>query len=72
MSGGNHNSKRYMNLDVNCGTIYNSQHMEVTKVSINRGIDKDVSLSLSLTHTHTHTHTLEYSSAMKNNEIIPL
>jgi len=23
-------------------------------------------------HTHTHTHTMEYSSAIKNNEIMPL
>ena len=26
----NHNSKRYMHLNVYCGTIYNSQDMEVT------------------------------------------
>ena len=24
------------------------------------------------THTHTHTHTLEYYSAIKKNEILPL
>ena len=24
------------------------------------------------THTHTHTHTMEYYSAIKNNEILPL
>ena len=24
------------------------------------------------THTHTHTHTMEYYSAIKNNEMMPL
>ena len=35
-------SKRYMHSSVNGSTIYNSRNMEVTKMSINRGIDKDM------------------------------
>ena len=39
--GENHNFKRYLNLSVHCSTIYNSQDMEATKMSINGGMDKD-------------------------------
>ena len=38
----NHNSKRYMHPNVHCNTIYNSQDIEATRMSINRGMDKDV------------------------------
>ena len=38
----NHNSKRYMHPNVHCSTIYNSQDMEATWMSIKRGMDKDV------------------------------
>ena len=37
----NCNSKRYMLPNVHCNTIYNSQYMEATCMSINRGMDKD-------------------------------
>ena len=37
----NHNSRRYMHPNMHCGTIYNSQDMEATKMSINRGIKKE-------------------------------
>ena len=38
----NHNSKRYIHPNVDCSTIYNSQDKEVTYMSINWGMDKDV------------------------------
>ncbi|CAI9162879.1 unnamed protein product [Rangifer tarandus platyrhynchus] len=38
----NCNSKRYMLPSVHCNTIYNSQHMEATCMSVNRGMDKEV------------------------------
>ena len=34
--------KRYMYSSVHCSTIYNSQDMEATQMSINRWMDKDV------------------------------
>ena len=40
--GENHNLKRHMHPSVHCSTIYNSQDMEVTKMPINREVDKDV------------------------------
>ena len=36
-----HNSKRYMHPNVHCNTIYNSQDMEATKMSTDRGVDKE-------------------------------
>ena len=39
--GENHNSKRYMHPKIHHNTIYNSQDMEATKMSINRGMDKE-------------------------------
>ena len=53
----NHNSKRVMYHNVHCITIYNSQDMEATKVSINRWIKM------------RHIYTMEYYSAIKINEI---
>ena len=38
----NTNLKRYMHLSVYWSIIYNSQDMEVTQVSIERWMDKDV------------------------------
>ena len=38
----NHNSKRYMQPNVHHGTIYSSQDMETTYISINRWINKDM------------------------------
>ena len=35
------NSKTCMHPSVCCSTIYNSQNMEATKMSISRGVDKD-------------------------------
>ena len=37
----NCDSKRYMLPNVHCNTIYNSQYMAATCMSINRGMDKD-------------------------------
>ena len=37
----NHNSKRYRHPNIHCSTIYNSQDMEATKMSINRGMNKE-------------------------------
>ena len=50
----NTNSKRYIHPNVHCSTIFNSQDMETTYVSINRWIKKK-----GYTHmrAHTHTHT---------------
>ena len=42
MSGENHNLKRFKHLNVHCSIIYNSQDMEETWMSINRGINKEV------------------------------
>ena len=44
--------------NVHCSSIYNSQDMEATKVSIDRWIKK-----------MWYIHTLEYYSAIKRNEI---
>ena len=38
----NHNSKRYMHPSVHCSTLYNSQDLEATQMSIDRGMDKGV------------------------------
>ena len=37
----NCHSKRYMHPNVHCSTIYNSHHMEVTKKSTDRVMDKE-------------------------------
>ena len=37
----NHDSKRYTYPSVYCSTIYNSQDMETTQMSINRRMDKE-------------------------------
>ena len=37
----NHNSKSYMHPSVECSTIYNSQDMEATYMSTDRGMDKE-------------------------------
>ena len=64
--------KRQVHPNVHSSTIYNSQHMEATQVSISRGMDQeDVVYARACTHTHTHTHTMEYYSAIKKNEILP-
>ena len=36
-----HNSKRYMTPNVLCSTTYNSQDMEVTRMFIDRGMNKE-------------------------------
>ena len=33
--------KRYMHPIIYCSTVYNSQEMEATQMSINKGMDKD-------------------------------
>ena len=34
-------AERYMHPDIHCSTIYNSQDMEKTQMSIKRGMDKE-------------------------------
>ena len=51
--------KRHMHPNVHCGTIYNSQDMEATLMSINRGMDKEDVVN----------NTMGYYSAVKKNEI---
>ena len=41
ISGGKHGLKGYMHLNVFCSTVYNSQDMETTEISINRWMDKE-------------------------------
>ena len=41
-SGEKHNLKRSMHPDIHCSTVYSSQDMEATQMSIDRGMDKDV------------------------------
>ena len=55
-----------MHPNVYCSPIYNSQDMEATKLSTNRGMDKeDVCLCIYMLHT------MEYSSAIKKNKTVP-
>ena len=54
----NYNLKRYMHPSVHCITIYNSQDMEATSVSIDRWMDKEDIIS---------KHKMKYYSAVKNN-----
>ena len=62
-----------MHCNVHCSTVYNSQDTETTEMSTDRGMQKeDVVCVCVYTHTHTHTHTLEYYSAIKKNETMPL
>ena len=49
-----------MHHKVHCSTIYNSQDMEATQMSINRGMGKE---------DVVHIYTMEYYSAIKRNEI---
>ena len=41
LSGQNFHSKRYMHPYIHCNTIHNSQDMETTQMSINRGLDSE-------------------------------
>ena len=41
ISSENHNSEIYMHPDVHCSTIYSSQDMEATEMSIDRVMDKE-------------------------------
>ena len=36
------NSKKYMHHSVHCSTVYDSQDVEATSISLNRGMDKNV------------------------------
>ena len=51
-----------MYLSVHSSTIYNSQDMETTQVSINRQMDKE---------DVVHIYIMEYYSDIKKNEIMP-
>ena len=37
----NHNLKRYMHPNIHCHTIYNSQDLEATSMSVNRGMNNE-------------------------------
>ena len=50
-----------MHPNVHCSTIYNSQDMEATEMSINRWIDKE---------DMVYIYTVEYYLAIKKNEIM--
>ena len=52
VSGENHNSKVFMHPKVHCSTVYNSQDMEATQVSINRWLDKE-----DMVYAHIYTYT---------------
>ena len=58
----NTNSKRYMHLYVYCSIIYNSQDIEVTRISTDGWMDKE---DMVHTQTHTHTHREGYYTAIK-------
>ena len=47
LSKENRDSQRHMYSDVHCCTIYNSQDMETTSMSIDRGVDQE-----EVVHTH--------------------
>ena len=51
-----------MYLNVHCSTIYNSQNMDTTEISIEKWMDKEV--------IHIHTYTTEYYTAIKKGEIM--
>ena len=51
-----------MHPKVHCSTIYNSQEREATKMSTDRGMDKE---------DVVHIYTMEYHSDIKKNEIMP-
>ena len=61
VSGENANSKGHTHR-VHSSTIHNSQDMEATRVSIDRGMDKE---------DVAHVYTKEYYSAIKKNELMP-
>ena len=49
---------------VHLSTIYNSQDMEATQMSIDRCMDTETVVYIH-THTHTHTHTYIYTHTME-------
>ena len=58
----NNNMKRYSHPYVNCSIIYNSQDIEVTRISTDGWMDKE---DMVHTQTHTHTHREGYYTAIK-------
>ena len=64
----NSNSKTYMHLNVHSNSIYNSEELEATQVTINRGMDKEDVIYI-YTHTYTHIYNgiyiIEYYSVIK-------
>ena len=56
-----------MNPNVHCSTIYNSQDMEATLMSIEGGMYKEEVVYI---YIYIHTHIYEYYSAIKKNEIL--
>jgi len=53
----NINLKIYLHFNFHCSTIYSSQDLGATSVSINRYIDKDVWYTYIHIYIHTHTRT---------------
>ena len=53
-----------MHFDAHSSTVYNSQAMEATQVSINREMDKEDVI-------HILIYIVEYYSTIKKNEILP-
>ena len=61
----NHNLKRYMYPNVHCSSIYNSQDMEATSMSINKGMDKE-----DVVHIYNrilYSHRKEWNNAICSN-----
>ena len=65
ISGENHNSKGYTHPSVHCSTIYNSQDMETTYMSIDRGMDKEDMVHIY--HGILLSHKKEWNNAICSN-----
>ena len=70
----NHTLKRYMHPDVHCSSIYNSQDMEATQMSIDRGMDKEnvVHINSGILLSHKKNETLPSEATWMDLEIIIL
>ena len=55
-----------MHPNVHYSTIYNSQDMEATYMSVNRGMDKDMCGDI-----YSGIYAMGYYSALKRSEIVP-
>jgi len=66
-------SKGHIHPNVHCSTVYNSQDMEATCKSTDRGMDKeDVVQHIHIyIYIYIYIYKMEYYSAIKKNEIMP-